>query len=449
MLAHSIDWIGNNKVLVPQDEGDMLLLLCPDFAAQDRARRHRRRRRAAHAARVDAHADRALARAATGRSSRSAATSRTASCRSRARPEQFLIAVAGGESGHHALYFCTFGLTWSVSVPFALAPTGSAGEVLRAAGAPVSGRRRCRRRSTLRCAAGRRATAIVRPPSAARRSAQLRRARPRRRRLGGARWPRSGLGARRARRRCSPPTSPEWLAAAFGVWRAGATLVPISTFVTARELGEILAHADVDVLDRCSRAWAVARLRRRCVDDGSRRGAAGRVMVLAVRRCAGRGRPPRAGRPRRCRRSRSRASSTPRAPPARPKGVMLSRIAPSSPPWRRPASAAGLTPDDVLLSTLPLFWVAGLVIRALPTLAVGLRAAPARDLHRRRRRSPRCAAHRPTGLHLRPPQVGQLLAPCRLRSSAARRGAPRRRPGRVVRAASRCRSGRASSPATA
>ena len=32
MLAHSIDWIGNNKVLVPQDKGDMLLLLCPDFA---------------------------------------------------------------------------------------------------------------------------------------------------------------------------------------------------------------------------------------------------------------------------------------------------------------------------------------------------------------------------------------------------------------------------------
>ena len=32
VLAHSIDWIGNNKVLVAQDKGDMLLLLCPDFA---------------------------------------------------------------------------------------------------------------------------------------------------------------------------------------------------------------------------------------------------------------------------------------------------------------------------------------------------------------------------------------------------------------------------------
>src|SRR5438552_18985739 len=39
-----------------------------------------------------------------------------------ATPEQFLIAVAGGESGHHALSFCTFGLTWSVSQRFSLSP---------------------------------------------------------------------------------------------------------------------------------------------------------------------------------------------------------------------------------------------------------------------------------------------------------------------------------------
>src|SRR5262249_1416857 len=32
VLAHSIDWIGNNKVLVRQEQGDMLLVLCPDFA---------------------------------------------------------------------------------------------------------------------------------------------------------------------------------------------------------------------------------------------------------------------------------------------------------------------------------------------------------------------------------------------------------------------------------
>jgi len=34
LLARSIDWIGNNKVLVPPETGDMLLLLCPDFAAK-------------------------------------------------------------------------------------------------------------------------------------------------------------------------------------------------------------------------------------------------------------------------------------------------------------------------------------------------------------------------------------------------------------------------------
>ena len=32
ILGRSIDWIGNNKVLVAQAEGEMLLLLCPDFA---------------------------------------------------------------------------------------------------------------------------------------------------------------------------------------------------------------------------------------------------------------------------------------------------------------------------------------------------------------------------------------------------------------------------------
>ena len=45
-----------------------------------------------------------------------------------ARPEQFLIAVAGGESGHHALYFCTFGLTWSVTKRFTLDATWTGGE---------------------------------------------------------------------------------------------------------------------------------------------------------------------------------------------------------------------------------------------------------------------------------------------------------------------------------
>ncbi|HVM98205.1 MAG TPA: hypothetical protein VMT89_17550 [Candidatus Acidoferrales bacterium] len=114
VLAHSIDWIGNNKVLVPQAEGEMLLLLCPDFAykiARDGLsisdvqqtlhaytqtpieRWHR-----SHWPKLEARGY--------------VENGKVPLC---ARPDQFLIAVAGGESGHHALSFCTFGLTWSVS----------------------------------------------------------------------------------------------------------------------------------------------------------------------------------------------------------------------------------------------------------------------------------------------------------------------------------------------
>jgi hypothetical protein len=50
-------------------------------------------------------------------------------------PGQFLIAVAGGESGHHALYFCTFGLTWSVSKRFALDEAYAGGESCELPGA--------------------------------------------------------------------------------------------------------------------------------------------------------------------------------------------------------------------------------------------------------------------------------------------------------------------------
>lgn len=119
IIAHSIDWIGNNKVLVPKSQGEMLILLCPDFAtkvARDGLsipdaqrmlyewtmtpieRWHRN-----HWAKLEAHGfveDGKVPLCAT--------------------PEQFLLAVAGGESGHHALSFCTFGLTRAVSIPFAI-----------------------------------------------------------------------------------------------------------------------------------------------------------------------------------------------------------------------------------------------------------------------------------------------------------------------------------------
>jgi fatty-acyl-CoA synthase len=92
----------------------------------------------------------------------------------------------------------------------------------------------------------------------------------------------------------------------------------------------------------------------------------------------------------------------------RAKGVMLSHrailatVVPTS-------ARTGLTPGDSLLSTLPLFWVAGLVIRALPTLATGcallvlerFTADAVLDVLQR---------HRPTALHLRPPQIGQIFS---------------------------------------
>jgi fatty-acyl-CoA synthase len=92
----------------------------------------------------------------------------------------------------------------------------------------------------------------------------------------------------------------------------------------------------------------------------------------------------------------------------RAKGVMLSHraiLATVGPTSER----TGLSADDALLSTLPLFWVAGLVIRALPTLATGCALilvesfTPEAVLAGLRR-------HRPTALHLRPPQISQILS---------------------------------------
>lgn len=128
VLAHGIDWTGNNKVLVPQDKGDMLLLLCPDFAAKiardgysvadvqqalfERTRTPIERWPRNYWPKLEARgyveADGTVPLAA--------------------RPDQFLVAVAGGESGHHAIYLCTFGLTWTVSRRFSLAGADGDGE---------------------------------------------------------------------------------------------------------------------------------------------------------------------------------------------------------------------------------------------------------------------------------------------------------------------------------
>jgi fatty-acyl-CoA synthase len=61
-----------------------------------------------------------------------------------------------------------------------------------------------------------------------------------------------------------------------------------------------------------------------------------------------------------------------------------------------------------MLSTPPLFWVAGLVIRALPTLAAGC-ALHLLETFRVEKVLDALERHRPTALHLRPPQVAMLL----------------------------------------
>lgn len=202
--------------------------------------------------------------------------------------------------------------------------------------------------------------------------------------------------------------SPAWLAVAFGVWRAGASLVPISTFVTARELGEIVEHADIaslvvqprlrshDYLALIESLPAPVRQRRILALDGSA------APDVAVRSAGPSAAQAQAIDPELIACILYTSGTTGRA-----KGVMLSHRAILA---TVPATSqrTGLTPDDALLSTLPLFWVAGLVIRALPTLAAGCALlllesfTPDALLAALRR-------HRPTALHLRPPQVGQLL----------------------------------------
>src|SRR5215468_5619933 len=44
------------------------------------------------------------------------------------------------------------------------------------------------------------------------------------------------------------PNRAEWIAAAFGVWRCGGILVPLSTLSRSRELGHCLRSADVALL---------------------------------------------------------------------------------------------------------------------------------------------------------------------------------------------------------
>jgi acyl-CoA synthetase (AMP-forming)/AMP-acid ligase II len=200
----------------------------------------------------------------------------------------------------------------------------------------------------------------------------------------------------------------EWLAIAFGAWRAGAVLVPLSTFATERELAEMIAHADLDLLITQPRLGThdyVARL------AGAARGR--RIVTLAA--------PAPAAWTTAERFLASRSTGSDEVDPAAPacilytsgttgaaKGVCLSHRAVLA-TTRPTAQRSGLDAADNLLSTLPLFWVAGLIIRALPTLAAGCELRLVETFSAAGVvAAMRC--RRPTALHLRPPQVGAILS---------------------------------------
>jgi long-chain acyl-CoA synthetase len=194
----------------------------------------------------------------------------------------------------------------------------------------------------------------------------------------------------------------DWPSVAFGVWRAGATLIPISTFVTPRELEEILRHADVDLLVTQPRLRSHDYLATVSAIDTAR---LERIVVLTSAATSftsstefleGRNDTPRD--------SVDPASIAcilyTSGTTGRPKGVRLSHRAILATVFPT-ALRSGLTHEDSMLSTLPLFWVAGLVIRALPTWAAGCGLlfvetfTPEGVLEL-------ITKHRPTALHLRP-----------------------------------------------
>jgi len=170
------------------------------------------------------------------------------------------------------------------------------------------------------------------------------------------------------------PNWPEWIATAFGVWRAGGLLVPLSTLNRPREMAYCLAHAEVRVL------VAVRRFLRHDYVAGLEEGAPqlpalGEVVWLA---------PPAEG------------DAVDLAPLCAPAGPYAATVSPADPATvfftsgttaepkgvvhvhRALCRAAediavvlGLAPEDRTWGYLPFFFAGGLVAVVLATLARG------------------------------------------------------------------------------
>ncbi|GIW41921.1 MAG: AMP-binding protein [Candidatus Binatia bacterium] len=200
----------------------------------------------------------------------------------------------------------------------------------------------------------------------------------------------------------------EWLALAFGAWQAGLVLVPISTFVTPRELEEIVRAADLRILvfDPRFRARDLASVVARVSENWRFE----RVVSLPdVEREASSG----AGGADFGEREDPACILFTSGTTAEPKGVELSHRALTATVWPT-AERTGLDASDLLLSTLPLFWVAGLAIRALPTLVAGC-ALVLPESFAAETVLALLERYRPTALHLRPAQVGVLRSHPRFR----------------------------------
>ena len=191
------------------------------------------------------------------------------------------------------------------------------------------------------------------------------------------------------------PNRAEWLAAAFGVSMCGGVLVPLSTFATAEELAQLVAHSGIAVLV-AQRGFARSPLDALAADcpgllDGASRPLTSerfpqlrRVFDVVGGETVGACAPVRAlldagGAVPDAVLDAALASVTPAddaviiytsGSTEHPKGVLHAHRSPALQSWRF-ASRQRLLPGDRVYSAFPFFWTAGFAMVMGATLAAG------------------------------------------------------------------------------